>query len=193
MKAISTAALPATAQTAQASKTKLNTEPPQVPQLRNDAAVLEQVVGQKAPPVLAYTSAGRTNADQQVSLLQSLVGRMFQEQGINSQIAVGEGEFQEITTITPEQASGLIAEDGYWGAAQTADRIVDFAKGMLAGDPARAEEVRAALQAGFAQAKEAFGGTLPEVSERTIESALAKFDELVSSLAPASTPEISAE
>ncbi|MBN2799852.1 MAG: hypothetical protein JXX28_11965 [Deltaproteobacteria bacterium] len=185
MKPVGNAVLPAAAQTAQVSKTKPNTEPPQVPTLRDDAAVLDQVVGRSAPPVLAYTAAGRTNATQQTSLLQSLVGRMFQEQGLNSEIAVGGGEVMEITQVSPEQAQALIAEDGYWGADQTSDRIVEFAKGMIGGDPARAEEVRAGLEKGFSQAKEAFGGTLPEVSEQTIAATLSKFDELVAAMGSA--------
>lgn len=145
-----------------------------------DAAVVAQISTPKATS-LTYGATGQTNTGEQLQVLQGLVQRMFQEQGLSTEIATGDGTTAEIGELTQEEAQALIAEDGYWGAEQTSDRIADFALGMVGGDPARATEVRQSLEDGFSQARETLG-SLPGISEQTIDAALTKFDEGVAEL-----------
>ena len=76
------------------------------------------------------------------------------------------------------QAQQDISEDGYWGVNQTSDRIVSFATALTGGDPDKIEEMRAAFQKGYKQAEQTWGGKLPEISQRTYDAVLEKFDKL---------------
>ena len=81
-----------------------------------------------------------------------------------------------VDPATKAQAQADIAEDGYWGVNQTSDRIIDFAKALCGGDPDKIEEMREAFEKGFKQAEETWGGELPDISKRTYEAVMEKFD-----------------
>ena len=81
-----------------------------------------------------------------------------------------------VDAATKAQAQADIAEDGYWGVEQTSDRIVDFAKALTGGDPDKIEEMKEAFKKGFKQAEETWGGELPEISKKTYDAVLEKFD-----------------
>ena len=81
-----------------------------------------------------------------------------------------------VDAATKAQAQADIAEDGYWGVNQTSDRIIDFAKALCGGDPDKIEEMREAFEKGFKQAEETWGGELPDISKRTYEAVMEKFD-----------------
>ncbi len=142
--------------------------------LQQDAAVIRTLAA--SPPVLAYGPGGTTNADDQYAQLQRLVSASFIEQGMAAELAVSDDETKAIEDISAEEAAELISEDGYWGVAQTSERIVNFAIEMTDADPERVQEVRDGLLEGFAAAKEALGGFLPEISEQTIATVLEQYD-----------------
>jgi len=77
---------------------------------------------------------------------------------------------------TQAQAQKDIADDGYWGVSQTSDRILDFAKALSGGDKTKAEELIDAFKKGFQQATKSWGKTLPDISQRTYDAVLEKFD-----------------
>ena len=77
---------------------------------------------------------------------------------------------------TKAQAQKDIAEDGYWGVEQTSSRILDFAKAFTGGDPSKVEQMRDAFKKGFEQATKTWGDKLPDISQRTYEATLKKFD-----------------
>ena len=108
-------------------------------------------------------------------LLRSLVIKTFQEQGVELQIDTG-SEILDLQKLTPAEAQELISEDGYFGVEQTSDRIVDFAISAFGNDPARLDEMKAAIEDGFQQAASAFGGELPEISHQTYEAIMGKLD-----------------
>ncbi|MBN2644776.1 MAG: hypothetical protein JXR59_04805 [Desulfuromonadaceae bacterium] len=113
-------------------------------------------------------------------LLRSLVIDTFQEQGIATKIAVGD-ETIDLQSLTPEEAQGLISEDGYFGVDQTSQRIVDFAISMAGNDPTRFEAILAGFEDGFAEAEKAFGGTLPDISYQTRDAVLGKLNDWLES------------
>ena len=87
------------------------------------------------------------------------------------------GDFQ----ATPEQiaqAKKDVAEDGYWGVEQTSDRIVKYATALSGGDPEKLDTMISAFEKGFQEATKSWGGTLPDISQRTREAVLDKFDKL---------------
>lgn len=67
--------------------------------------------------------------------------------------------------------------DPEWGVEAVATRIVDFAKALSGGDPSKIELLTKAVEKGFAAAGAAWGGDLPEVSNKTYDRVKELFDE----------------
>ena len=111
----------------------------------------------------------------QYNLLRELVTNMLKEQGIDFKIANGDQSI-DISEISPEDASALVADDGYFGIEQTSDRIVDFAIAMAGGDTSRLAAIKEGVENGFNEALEVFGGTLPEISHNTYDAIMDKLD-----------------
>ncbi len=106
---------------------------------------------------------------QRFSELKSYVRQLLQDQGIELQ-----GEFWDEMSV--EDAQAAIAEGGEWSAEAVADRIVDFVGELSGGDPEKSEMFKEAVRQGFEEARQAFGGWLPEVSEKTYELVMERFD-----------------
>ena len=85
------------------------------------------------------------------------------------------GEFT-VDEETKKNAQEAISEDGYWGVNQTSDRIVDFAIALSGNDPSKAEELLDAFKKGFDEATKAWGKDLPDISQKTYDAVLSKFD-----------------
>ena len=116
-------------------------------------------------------------------LLRGLVINMFKEQGLSLNIPTGNTEpgmeTISLEEITPQEAEQLIADDGYFGVEQTSDRIVEFAKGIAGGDPAKIDEIKAGIDQGFNEAKKAMGDWLPDISYSTYDKVMEKLDDWV--------------
>jgi len=123
-----------------------------------------------APPTPTNGASG-DNFD----LFQGLVLNILKEQGINYKISNGDTQI-DLSKITQADAQKLIAEDGYFGVDQTSDRIVNFAKSIAGGDPAKIEAIKAGVDNGFQEALKAFGGTLPDISHDTYDAVMNKLD-----------------
>ncbi len=109
-------------------------------------------------------------------LLRGLILNIFKEQGLDYKIATDTSEV-DISTLTPEKAQELIADDGYFGVEKTSERIFQFAVGLAGGDPARIDAIRDGVQNGFQEALDAFGGKLPDISYDTYDSVMKKLDD----------------
>ena len=90
---------------------------------------------------------------------------------------LAKGDFT-VSADVKAQAQADIAEDGYWGVEATSSRIIDFATALTGGDPDKIEEMREAFKKGYAMAEETWGGELPDISKRTYDAVMKKFDEL---------------
>ena len=116
------------------------------------------------------------------SRMQSLVTKMLSRQitgGENSDIwsVLKSGKFT-VDAETKAQAQKDIADDGYWGVEQTSERIVQFALALSGGDPDKLDTMIDAFQKGYAEAEKAMGGALPDVSQRTRDAVMDKFQNL---------------
>lgn len=125
----------------------------------------------------------KTANEARVSQLESIVQKLIAGQGDAYGKATNMWQFlasgnYKVDPATKAQAQADIAEDGYWGVNATSDRIVDFAVALAGDDPEKLEEMRSAFLQGFNQAKEAWGGELPEISQRTYDAVMEKFDKL---------------
>ena len=120
-------------------------------------------------------------AEEKTSQLRTLVEKIILGQGEKIGTAddmwafLRKGDFT-VDAATKAQAQADIAEDGYWGVEQTSDRIVDFAKALTGGDPSKIGEMKDAFLKAFDMATETWGGELPEISKKTYDAVLAKFD-----------------
>ncbi len=125
----------------------------------------------------------KADADARTSQLRSLVEKMMSGQanayGNANDIwsFLRKGDYT-VDPATKLQAQKDIAEDGYWGVTQTSDRIIDFATALTGGNPDKIEEMREAFKKGYAMAEKKWGGSLPEISQRTYDAVMEKFDKL---------------
>lgn len=72
-----------------------------------------------------------------------------------------------------------VVDPVYWNVENTAGRLVDFATGLYQGGD-RGEHVDKMVEAmkrGYAEAAQAFGGTLPEIADDTIDLAVTLLEE----------------
>ena len=124
----------------------------------------------------------KADAEARTSQLQSLVEKLMMGQGNAIGTAndmwsfLRTGKFT-VDAATKAQAQADIADDGYWGVEQTSSRILDFAKALSGGDPDKLEEMRSAFEKGFKKAEKTWGGKLPEISQKTYEATMKKFDD----------------
>ncbi len=123
----------------------------------------------------------KADADARVSQMRSLVEKMMSQQGSAIGTAdsmwsfLAKGNFT-VDAAAKAQAQADIAEDGYWGVDQTSDRILDFAKALAGDDPGKADELLSAFKKGFQQATKSWGRDLPDISQRTYDAVLEKFE-----------------
>jgi len=107
--------------------------------------------------------------------LRQLVEQLLKRQGMTFQGLKGV-EYVEIDEVTQVEAAALIDEGGELSAEAVSDRIVDFAKAISGGDKSKLAILRGAIEEGFRAASAAFGGQLPEISQRTYEMITQKLD-----------------
>ena len=135
----------------------------------------------------------KADAEERTASLRSLVERMMKKQG-KTIAESGVLDFENGTNLaevfkglevdeeTRLQAQKDTAEDGYWGAEKTSDRILEFAKGLAGDDPELAKKMLGAIKEGFEEAKKAWGEDLPELCNDTMKMTLDKVDKWLEEL-----------
>ena len=158
---------------------------------KKDTGVVYEASKKDADTKTAKTYTQNTNlvnkmkadAEAHAQQLQNIVQQLMGKQGETYNTANGiwsvlaSGNFT-VDAATKAQAEKYIAEDGYWGVEQTSDRIIDFATALTGGDPSKIEEMREAFKKGYKQAEKTWGGQLPDISQRTYDAVMEKFDKL---------------
>ena len=148
--------------------------------------VYEKSSGQTSGTVTKKTDYALVNklkadAEQRTSQLRSLVEKMMTKQGVALGTAdsmwsfLAKGNFT-VDEATRAQAQADIADDGYWGVDQTSDRILDFAKALSGNDPEKADLLLDAFKKGFKEATKSWGQDLPDISQRTYDAVVEKFN-----------------
>ncbi|MDY0191380.1 MAG: hypothetical protein RBR22_11665 [Desulfuromonas sp.] len=142
------------------------------PQQMEDAENLQDRVTLGNTPIDPGTySAAVSDAKlgQTYTMLRDLFAANLKEQGIATLVATNSGEIN-LESLTPEEATELISDDGYFSVDNTAKRIFDFAVGMAGNDTSRLDAIVGGIKDGFAEAEKAWGGTLPDISYATQDS-----------------------
>jgi len=135
------------------------------------AAVYERTVR----PDTATLNEIRAAVNSSTERLRELVSRLLTQQGQTWGNAFNINMI-DIDDATRAEAASLVAEDGFWGVEQTAQRIFDFAYAISGGDPERIELLRGAVEQGFKNAERLWGGDLPEISRNTLSRVRELFD-----------------
>lgn len=123
----------------------------------------------------------KADAEERTSQLRSLVEKMMTKQGVAIGTAdsmwsfLAKGDFT-VDEATRAQAQADIADDGYWGVDQTSDRILDFAIALSGNDPEKADLLLDAFKKGFKEATKSWGQDLPDISQRTYDAVVEKFN-----------------
>lgn len=123
----------------------------------------------------------RSDAQARVDQFRELVIQMLTKQGK----VAGSGEIWEmlasgdleVDPTTAQNAAQEISEDGYWGVKQTSERIFDFARALSGDDPKKMDNMLEAFKQGFEEATKAWGSDLPEISQKTYDAVLEKFEQ----------------
>lgn len=135
-------------------------------------------------PVKDYSSIvkqmkGELNTKNQQ--LQNLVDQLLNKQATKytklSQLFsdIKDGKIS-VDPATVTQAQKDIADDGYWGVEQTSNRLVAMAQALSGGDASKADEMISAIKKGFEQATKAWGDKLPDICQKTLDSATKKLE-----------------
>ena len=109
------------------------------------------------------------------NLVKQMLGQQIDKSNMWERLRTGNFTADEATI---KQAQADIADDGYWGVEQTSDRFIQYATALTGGDPDKLDTMIAAFEKGYAAAEKAWGGTLPELAQRTREATLKKFQDL---------------
>ncbi len=76
-----------------------------------------------------------------------------------------------------DQAKEDVSENGYWGVEKTSDRLLEFAKAVSKDDPSKGEALLQAVKDGFKAAEALWGGKMPDITQKTYDRTMEKFDE----------------
>ncbi|WP_236033234.1 hydrogenase-4 component G [Helicobacter turcicus] len=87
-----------------------------------------------------------------------------------------------LNELTQDEAKALVSDDGFFGIPKTSDRIADFVLAGAGDDIEKLKAGREGILRGYKQAERAWGGELPEISQKTLERALEKVDKKLANL-----------
>lgn len=132
----------------------------------------------------ALVKSLKDDLNNQMSRFTNMMTQMFQKQGITANLSQGNDFWRfmasgnyTVDAKTKADAQAAISEDGYWGVSQTSQRIFDFAHALAGDDPEKMKEMQAAVEKGFKQAGEAWGGDLPSICGDTHTAVGKLFDD----------------
>ena len=91
-------------------------------------------------------------------------------------------EGKPIADLSKKEAGDLVAKDGFFGVDKTANRIADFVINGANGDEDMLRSGREGMLQGFREAETMWGKKLPDISQKTMQSALEKIDKTMNDL-----------
>jgi hypothetical protein len=135
----------------------------------------------------ALVSQLKADQESRQAQLTSIVQQMLGKQASTYSLATDDmwkflasGDYT-VDAQTKAQAQADIAEDGYYGIAQTSQRLFDFASALAGDDVDKMKEMQAAMQKGFEQATGSWGKDLPDICQQTIDAANKMFEDYYAS------------
>jgi hypothetical protein len=83
---------------------------------------------------------------------------------------------EPIASLSQEEATALVSEDGFFGVSQTSERIAQFVIAGAGSDEELLREGKKGVLQGFKEAEAIWGGKLPDIAYETIDKAVAMID-----------------
>lgn len=119
----------------------------------------------------------KADMENQMTRFTNMMMQTFQKQGITGLTAgsdsfwrtIASGNFT-VDAKTKADAQAAISEDGYWGVKQTSERIFNFAQALAGDDPEKMKKMQDAVEKGYKQATQAWGKSLPSISQDTMNA-----------------------
>lgn len=84
--------------------------------------------------------------------------------------------------MNQDELKELVGENGFFGVANTANRIADFVIQGAGDDPQKLQKGFEGMKKGFEEAQNLWGGKLPKISQDTINQALEKVSKRIDEL-----------
>ncbi|HOE56180.1 MAG TPA: hypothetical protein PLL98_04990 [Bacillota bacterium] len=109
--------------------------------------------------------------------LRKLVENLISKQGKKLGDLLEGKDVLLIDEETRAEAANAISEDGEWGVKAVSERIIAFAKSVSENDKTKIGELKDAIKKGFKEAEKAFGGKLPDISQKTYDAVMKQLDE----------------
>lgn len=113
------------------------------------------------------------NTKAQSSILDFLSGKKVEGELSLKDIGY---EGKPITELSPEEATELIGEEGFFGIDKTSQRVADFVFNFAGDNIDILEKGREGIVQGFEDAQKMWGGELPEISYKTQAKTLELID-----------------
>lgn len=89
---------------------------------------------------------------------------------------------KSLNELSSDETNDLISENGFFGIANTVDRIASFVLNGAGDDIEKLKAGREGVAKGFEDAKKIWGGELPEISQKTIKKTLETLDKKIAEL-----------
>lgn len=167
-----------TVEAAKATTAKANTDRAEFSQ---DSKVTNKMSDSERASLVQSLKADLEN---QTTRFTNMMMQMFNKQGIVGLQAGSDDFWRQIASgnftvdaQTKAEAQQAISEDGYWGVKQTSQRLFDFAYALAGDNPEQMQKMQNAIEKGFKQAEEAWGGSLPSISGDTYKAVNDLFSE----------------
>lgn len=125
----------------------------------------------------------KADTESRMQQLTDLVKQTMQKQGNTLAKAddiwsyLASGDLGTVDEAAVKKAQEDISENGYWGVDKTSSRIVDFAIALSGNDPTQAEKMINAFKKGYDEATKTWGKELPDISSKTYDKVMEKFDQ----------------
>lgn len=125
----------------------------------------------------------KADTESRMQQLTDLVKQTMQKQGNTLAKAddiwsyLASGDLGTVDEAAVKKAQEDISENGYWGVDKTSSRIVDFAIALSGNDPSQAEKMINAFKKGYDEATKTWGKELPDISSKTYDKVMEKFDQ----------------
>lgn len=133
-------------------------------------------INYKKPDNTSLIEKLKAESEQAHEQLRNLVRQLLERQGMRFQDVISGEKELVVDEEARLQAQAAIGEGGPSSPENVSDRIVEFAKAISGGDKSKFELLKGAIQDGFEAARQALGGTLPDISNKTYDLVMEKLD-----------------
>lgn len=117
----------------------------------------------------------QSRQQQLANLVQEMLGKQANASNLSSLFSPE--NLKNVDAATIAQAKEDVSENGYYGVAQTSQRLFDFASALAGDDVEKMKSMQEAMMKGFKQATRAWGKELPEICQKTIDAANQMFED----------------